>query len=149
MAWEDPILYQWDSNLETGNGKIDSQHRQLIGMVNKLIEASSRGKDAAVVTEALDFLASYAVDHFADEEQLQQAYAYPDYGDHKRKHDDFKAVVTGLIQRVKKEGPSEELIEVVCNTIGSWLLDHIMGDDFRMASFIKAADIARELTEGK
>ena len=140
MAWEDPVLYQWDSGLETGNEKIDSQHKQLIGMVNKLIEASSSGKDAAVVTEALDFLAGYAVTHFADEELLQQAFKYPDYPDHKRKHDDFKVVVTGLIQRVKKEGPTAELIESVCDTIGSWLLEHIMGDDFRMAKFVKASD---------
>ena len=141
MAWEDPILYQWDSNLETGYEVIDSQHRHLIGMVNKLIEASSTGKDAAMVTETLDFLANYAIDHFADEERLQQDFKYPDYADHKRKHDSFKMVVAGLIQRVNNEGPTEELIESVCNTIGSWLLEHIMGDDFRMARFVKAADV--------
>ena len=138
--WEDPILYQWDSGLETGYGKIDSQHMQLVRMVNKLIEASSSGKDAAVVMEALNFLASYAVIHFNDEEQLQLDYKYPDYPDHKRKHDDFKKVVGGLLTRVKDKGPTEELIEEVCNTIGSWLLEHIMGDDFRMAKFVKAAD---------
>jgi len=141
MAWEDPILYQWDSNLETGYEVIDSQHKHLIGMVNKLIEASSSGKSAVVVTEALDFLAVYAVNHFSDEERLQIAYSYPDYVGHKRKHDDFKLVVTDLIQRVKKEGPTEDLIEEVCFTIGSWLLEHIMGDDFRMAKFVKAADV--------
>jgi hemerythrin-like metal-binding protein len=141
MAWEDPILYQWDSTLETGYELIDSQHKQLIGMVNKLIEASSSGKSAAVVTEALDFLASYAVNHFADEEKLQVKYSYPDYVGHKRKHDEVKVVVEGLVQRVKNEGPTEELIEEVCFTIGSWLLEHIMGDDFRMAKFVKAADI--------
>ena len=144
MAWEDPVLYQWDSNLETGHEKIDSQHKQLIAMVNKLIEASSSGKSAAVVTEALDFLASYAVDHFADEEQLQIDFAYPDYADHKRKHDAFKVVVGDLTQRVKKEGPTEDLIEDVCNTIGSWLLEHIMGDDFRMAKYVKASDISKD-----
>ena len=142
MAWEDPILYQWDSGLETGYEKIDSQHMQLIIMVNKLIEASSSGKDAAAVTEALNFLIHYAINHFADEEQLQIDFKYPDYADHKRKHDDFKMVVAGLIQQVKNEGPTEELIESVCNTIGSWLLEHIMGDDFRMAKYIKAEDIS-------
>jgi len=140
MAWEDPVLYQWDSNLETGYGVIDSQHMQLIKMVNRLIEASSTKKSAAAVMEALGFLTNYAVKHFADEERLQVAYAYPDYPDHKKKHDDFKVVVGGLVQRVKDEGPTGELIEEVCNTVGAWLLVHIMGDDFRMAKFVKAAD---------
>lgn len=144
--WEDPVLYQWDSSLETGYGIIDSQHMQLIRMVNKLIEASSSRKSAAAVTEALEFLTRYAIKHFADEERLQTSYGYPDYPEHKQKHDDFKAVVGDLVQRVKTEGPTEDLIEVVCDTIGSWLLDHIMGDDFRMAKFVKAADTAKELT---
>ena len=144
MAWENPVLYQWDSSLETGYGKIDTQHKQLIEMVNKLIEASSSGKSADVVMKALDFLAGYAIKHFADEEQLQIDFAYPDYTDHKRKHDAFKVVVGDLIQRVKKEGPTEDLIEDVCNTIGSWLLEHIMGDDFRMAKFVKATDISKD-----
>ena len=140
MAWEDPIIYQWDSGMETGHGKIDSQHKQLVGMVNKLIEASSSGKSAETVMEALDFLTRYAIKHFADEEQLQIDFEYPDYPAHKREHDDFKVVVGQLVERVKKEGPTEEIIEKVCDTIGAWLLDHIMGDDFHMASFIKAAD---------
>ena len=142
MAWEDPVLYQWESNLETGYEKVDSQHKQLIGMVNKLIDASSSGKSAAVVTEALDFLTSYAIMHFSDEEKLQIDFNYPDYSNHKLRHDEFKVVVGDLVKRVKNEGPTEDLIEVVCDTIGSWLLEHIMGDDFRMAKFVKAADIS-------
>ena len=145
--WENPILYQWDSGLQTGYDKIDNQHKQLIGMVNKLIEASSSGKSADVVTEALDFLAGYAIMHFGDEEKLQIDFAYPDYYSHKSKHDDFRVVVGKLVRQVKKEGPTEKLIEEVCNTIGSWLLEHIMGDDFRMAKFVKAADDAKALTK--
>ena len=142
MAWEDPILYQWESNLETGCEEIDSQHKELIKLVNKLIEASSSGKSANLVSESLDFLTSYAVRHFADEEKLQIDFKYPDYPAHKRKHDDFKVVVGELVQRVKKEGPTEKIIEDVSSTIGSWLLEHIMGDDFRMANYVKASKSA-------
>jgi len=80
--------------------------------------------------------------HFSDEEKLQIDFNYPDYSNHKLRHDEFKVVVGDLVKRVKNEGPTEDLIEVVCDTIGSWLLEHIMGDDFRMAKFVKAADIS-------
>ena len=149
MVWKDPVLYQWDSSLETGYGKIDSQHKQLFEMVNKLIAAGSSGKGGDVVMEALDFLARYVIKHFSDEEQLQIDYEYPDYIDHKRKHDEFKVVVGELVQRLKTEGITEDLMEVVCNTIGSWLLEHIKGDDFRMASFVKDADNASKSAVGK
>ena len=134
------MAYQWDSSLETGYEKVDNQHRQLVAAVNNLMEASISGKGDRAVMETLDFLTGYAIKHFADEEQLQLDYEYPDYLNHKRLHDDFKVKVGELTQRVIKEGPTAELIDTVSSAIGSWLLNHIKGDDFRMAAFVKAAD---------
>jgi len=134
------MAYKWDSSLESGYEKIDNQHKQLIAAVNNLMEASSSGKGDQTVMQTLDFLTGYAIKHFADEEQLQIDYAYPDYLIHKRIHDEFKGAVGDLVQRVAKDGPTVELIDVVSSTIGAWLLNHIKGDDFRMAAFIKAAD---------
>ena len=133
------MAYQWDSTLESGYEKVDKQHKQLVAAVNNLMEASSSGKGDAAVMETLDFLTGYAVKHFADEEKLQVDYEYPDYLNHKKIHDEFKGVVGELTQRVAREGPTAELINVVSSTIGAWLLNHIKGDDFRMATFVKAA----------
>ena len=134
------MAYKWDSSLESGYEKVDNQHKQLVAAVNNLIEASANGKGNAVVMETLEFLTSYAVKHFADEEKLQIQFNYPDYLTHKRIHDEFKVVVGELVQKVNNQGPTEEIIETVSSTIGSWLLNHIKGDDFRMATFVKAAD---------
>jgi hemerythrin len=76
--------------------------------------------------------------NFATEEKLQDHYKYPDYLTHKGYHDEFKVTVTELTQRLKDEGPTEELISTVTTTIGSWLVNHIKGDDFRMAAYIKS-----------
>ena len=134
------MAYQWDSSLETGYAKVDNQHKQLVAAVNNLMEASIGGKGDRAVMETLDFLTGYAIKHFADEEQLQVDYEYPDYLNHKRLHDEFKVKVGELTQRVIKEGPTTEMIDIVSTAIGSWLLNHIKGDDFRMAAFVKAAD---------
>ena len=139
------MTHKWDSSLESGYEKVDKQHRQLVSALNNLTEASENGKGDRVVMETLDFLTGYAIKHFADEEQLQIEYDYPDYLNHKRIHDEFKIKVGELVGRVKKEGPTEEIIGSVSSAIGSWLLNHIRGDDFRMATFIKAAD-AKALT---
>jgi len=136
------MAYKWDSNLETGYEKIDNQHKQLVAAVNNLMDASAQGKGDKAVLETLDFLTGYAIKHFADEEQLQTTHNYPDYLNHKRLHDEFKVVVGDLNKRVAKEGPSVEMIDIVSSTVGAWLLNHIKGDDFRMAAFVKAADSA-------
>jgi len=141
---EDPMAYQWDSSLETGYEKVDNQHKQLIKAVNNLMEASASGKGDKVVMETLEFLTSYAVKHFIDEEKLQVDFNYPDYLNHKRIHDEFKARVGELVKQVNDEGATEKIINEVSTIIGSWLLNHIKGDDFRMATFVKAADLAHK-----
>jgi hemerythrin len=131
------MAYQWGESLETGHAKIDNQHKQLISALNDIIEASQQGKGSDEIFKTLDFLTGYTVMHFATEEKLQQQYDYPDYLIHKSYHDAFKVTVGELTKRLVDEGPSEELIGTVTKTIGEWLLNHIKGDDFRMAAFVK------------
>ena len=132
--------FEWDPQLETGYGKIDNQHMQLFAAVRNIMDASTGGKGDRVVMETLEFLTGYAVKHFEDEEQLQIDYEYPDYLKHKAIHDDFKAAVTELVQKVNEEGPNEVIIEEVCSIVREWLLNHIKGDDFRMVTYVKAAE---------
>jgi hemerythrin len=132
------MAYQWDSSLETGYEKVDNQHKQLVAALNALIEASAAGKSQEEIFTTLDFLTAYTIKHFADEEKLQRDYDYPDYMVHKRYHDEFKVTVGEMAGRIRKEGPTEELIGQVTLVIGNWLLNHIKGDDFRMAAYVKA-----------
>lgn len=148
MSLKDESALVWDSSLETGYAKVDNQHKQLFTAVNNLIEASTSGKGDKVVMDVLEFLTGYVIKHFGDEEQLQEDYDYPDYLNHKRIHDDFKATAAELAHQVSMEGPSEELIDKAVSIIGEWLLNHIRGDDFRMAAFVKAAD-AKAIAEAK
>ena len=132
------MAYQWDVSLETGYAKVDKQHQQLIAALNTIINASREGKGPDEIFRTLDFLTGYTVMHFSDEEKLMVQYDYPDYLVHKRYHEDFKNTVTDLTADVVKNGPTEDMIGIVTTTIGEWLLNHIRGDDFRMAAFVKA-----------
>ena len=132
------MAYLWDPSLETGHAKIDGQHKQLISALNSIIDSSREGKGKDEIFKTLDFLTGYTVMHFSTEEKLQTQYEYPDYLIHKRYHDEFKGTVGELTQRLINEGPTEEVIGVVTTTIGNWLLNHIKGDDFRMAAYVKA-----------
>ena len=133
-------MYHWDNTLETGYPKVDNQHKQLIAALNDLIEANNGGHGNIAVLETLDFLINYTIKHFNDEEALQVMYEYPEYAAHKRIHDEFKTSVNEVVARVRQEGPSEALISEVCQSLGNWVLNHIRGDDFRMAAFVKAID---------
>jgi len=140
MHANDPGSFEWDPQLETGYDKIDGQHQQLFSAVKNIMDASAGGKGDKVEMSTLDFLTIYVVKHFNDEEQLQRDYEYPDYLNHKEIHDDFKETVTELMELVNKTGPTGKIIDDVCAVVRTWLLNHIKGDDFRMAAFVKDAD---------
>jgi hemerythrin len=135
------MAYQWDKSLETGYEVVDNQHKQLVQAVNNMIKASESGKGAQAVMQTLEFLTAYTIKHFGDEEKLQKKFNYPDYLVHRHIHEEFKTTVGELTKRLVDEGPSHELVNEVTLAIGSWLLNHIKGDDFRMAAFVKAADM--------
>ena len=138
------MAYQWDSSLETGYAKVDNQHKQLVATLNNIISASIEGKGKAEIFKTLDFLTGYTIMHFSDEEKLMVKYDYYDYLIHKRYHDEFKITVGNLTQQLISEGPTEEMVNTVTTAIGEWLLNHIKGDDFRMAAYVKAKESEQE-----
>jgi hemerythrin len=130
--------YPWEKSLETGNELIDSEHKQLFAAINSLLETCRAGKGKEELSKSLDFLNDYTIKHFFDEEQLQQKYGYPDYPNHKKLHDNFKAVVRDLKVKLIMKGVSDELINEVRASIGDWLVTHIKGQDIKIAAHIRA-----------
>jgi len=130
--------YQWDKSLETGHEMIDSQHKQLFVAINDLIRTCESGKGGEELSKSLDFLTNYTIKHFFDEEQLQQKYHYPDFVNHKKLHEDFKAVIRDLKVREIWKGSSDELAGEIRGKIGDWLVTHIKGQDVKVAAYIKS-----------
>lgn len=141
------MLYNWDKTLETGNETIDTQHKQLIETLNKLIVAHNEKKGPAVLSSTLEFMTNYVVQHFHDEEELQLKYKYPGYEDHKNKHNNFKFVVKDLTDRLNEEGYTDALVEKTISTVADWLITHIKGDDLRLAIHIQQLESDAPATE--
>jgi hemerythrin len=131
------MAYTWTKDLETGNPLIDSQHQQLIQAVNDLLAACSVGQGRDKLNQTLDFLASYTIRHFRDEERLQQQYQYPDYNNHKNLHEHFKVFVQDLVTQIKAAGPTTSLVSKVTFGVGDWLVNHIKKEDTKVATFIR------------
>lgn len=47
--------YEFTKRLETGNSIIDTEHKELILAVNKLLDACSKGRDALLWMEPYSF----------------------------------------------------------------------------------------------
>ena len=130
--------YKWDATLETGNATIDKQHKGLFDFLNSLIAAYERGAKADELGEAIEFLTAYAIKHFADEEKLQEEYKYPDIKNHTIYHNEFKKTVSDLTRQLQREGYNNAIMKVIIKTVADWLVNHIKGDDFRLAAHIQS-----------
>lgn len=129
---------EFDKSLETGNELIDSQHKELIDRVNKLLDACAVGKEKNVAVKTLDFLMDYTEVHFADEEKLQAEHNYPALEAHKGEHAKFVKAVDELREMLEEEeGPTEAFVEAVKKNVVDWLLNHIQGWDKKVAEFVR------------
>ena len=88
----------WTDNLAVGNKKIDDQHKELFRQINALYDACSRGEGKKSLSELVNFLENYVVEHFSSEEELMRKSNYPGYDVHKRSHQEFVLSFTTLKQ---------------------------------------------------
>ena len=131
-------MYTWDKNLESSNATIDRQHKELLTRLNMLLEACRNDQGKAEAERTMEFLLSYTIKHFADEEKAQLESDYPAYMEHKLRHNEFKRAAQALAQDLAENGPGEEFARTVCAVVGEWLLHHIRGDDFRFAAYLRS-----------
>jgi hemerythrin-like metal-binding protein len=142
-AEKDGAHLSWSPDLVTGNSVIDSQHKQIFRLANNFAAACKSGRGKTMLGETLDFLASYVIRHFSEEEALQEASGYPGREEHKQFHEAFRTAVGDLIADYKKEKASagdslEALLERVNTVVVRWFMEHIKREDLKMAAHVSS-----------
>lgn len=130
-------LLDWDESFELDIDIIDSQHRRLVDIVNKLNGAMSQGQGNNVLSEIFNDLKGYTVEHFKTEEELFDEHGYEETDQHKKIHADLVGKVLEFEEQFKsgKVAMSRDLMEF----LRDWLTNHIKGTDKKYASFLQEA----------
>jgi len=128
---------EWSRELETGNGVIDGQHRELIDRYNGFLSSLKEGKGKAEVGRILGFLEEYTDTHFSAEERLMDSSGYSGLADHRKLHDNFRQTLRVFRNEFEREGAGLALTLKANHLIGDWLRDHIMSKDKEMISSLK------------
>ena len=126
----------WKDSLLIGVSSIDSQHRKLIGAIDELMEACVKGQGRERIGETLAFVVSYTKEHFADEERVQTAYAYPGMIAHKQLHKQYVSDILNLVKEYEKDGPSVTLVGKLNKSLVDWLIEHISVEDKKIGEHI-------------
>lgn len=122
----------WTEDLSVGNVLIDSEHKNLIAMVNNL-EHEIRASHRSALPHAFEQLEQYLIAHFANEEKMAQAINFP-FNHNEQEHQHFlnallliKVAVIG-----KRGGWAEDAVEHYSEYLNDWLTNHVINEDMLM-----------------
>ena len=62
------MQYEWDDKYDTGNDKIDDQHRMIFEAANVFSAAVKGGKEGAILERSFELLLHYTNTHFSSHE---------------------------------------------------------------------------------
>jgi len=133
------FIIAWSEEYELGNDFVDSQHKRLFELVGNIGNSCVEGGDIGALSETLDFLLQYTVQHFSDEEALQLKHGFPDYENHKKLHEEFEATVSEKVAEFKEKGSTKDLSDTVNEFVITWLVNHILKEDMKIGAYIKDA----------
>ena len=126
----------WNESYMVGNEKVDSDHKEIFGMVDKLLEDDFGGRPEKI-RSVVKFLMDYVAKHFEREEALMAESSYPGAEGHKKIHSDFVVRVGAFAKRLEDELDSVDLSMEVNVLIVDWLAEHVMISDKSMIDYYK------------
>jgi hemerythrin len=124
---------KWDHTLELGHEGMDTDHRQLLALVNQLAKVivDKLGKQA--YDALLDDLIAHTRAHFGMEEQLMAASSYPYAAEHRAEH--ARLIEDALAYRARFDAGAEPSISLLY-FFDQWLSRHIVASDRELANFL-------------
>jgi hemerythrin-like metal-binding protein len=126
---------KWKASLETGNKRVDDEHRLTFELLNELHDGIAAKLDRSSQEEILGKLLSHVAEHFRNEEALMRTTRYPLLADQKRLHKEFLAHTRKLVAEYRAHPSATPLtLEIY---IYRWLVNHIRTVDRRMAEYVR------------
>lgn len=131
------MAIEWTEDLAMGVTEIDDQHKELFRRINDLLDACNQRKAKDEVGKTIEFLGSYVIEHFGNEERYMLMYDYPDSASHKEQHRQFISGFQELRDRFETDGPGVHIVILTNRTVVGWLNSHIRNVDKLLGAFLR------------
>ena len=140
LMWKNKKLV-WTNELSVGNAVIDAEHKNLISMVNDVVDAI-RARDHDDLEQAFDMLDDWVSVHFFNEEKIAQAIGF-DFSKHRLAQqyclDELRFLRDELVGG--KSLWCKDTAEHFARFLSKWIIDdHIIGLDMQMKSALQKYD---------
>lgn len=82
-------MFKWDEKYSVEIQSIDNQHKEILGILYRLLEAMKMGHGNDVTAQIIQELERYAVNHFQKEEFFFQRFNFQGSKEHITEHQNF------------------------------------------------------------
>jgi hemerythrin-like metal-binding protein/PAS domain S-box-containing protein len=130
-------LFPWNTHFNTGIASIDTQHRQLVALLNRMAVVHVGGGSTSDLQAILSDLVAYAHQHFEEEERIWKTALADDPWllGHEAQHHHFLERIQTL---QAAQSPCVDAWDDLFAYLTHWLAHHILESDKRMAKLLEA-----------
>jgi hemerythrin len=128
----------WNNSYSVGNEKIDYQHKQIIKMINTLLDDYIHlDASSDQLHDLLNSMTTYFRNHFNEEEKFLEEIGYPEIEKHKKLHFHYidKTVDFNFDVMAKKDNISNDMMKFLIH----WWENHILIEDMKFKEFLSNA----------
>ena len=127
-------LLDWSKSLDIGVEAMNSEHKVLLAIMNKLYDRNEAKAERQELKGVLKELGDYTVKHFNDEEAFLLSIQFPDLEKHKLIHKSLLEKFGAHVADFTKSGVLEKSF---FEFLKMWLSAHIQGIDMKYGEFAK------------
>jgi methyl-accepting chemotaxis protein/hemerythrin len=135
------VFMPWTKEIEIGIPEIDTQHKKLIDLINKLYDSMKANQGVENLLHLYDELVEYTIYHFDFEEDFISKKGYTHVPNHRQLHENLKADVAA--QREKFANGESVIGFNLLSFLEDWIRTHIMIQDRKYADFILGKEEAK------
>jgi hemerythrin len=117
-------LFEWSREYSVDIPGLDSEHRQISGLLRELRTFAHREAAGPRIEEAVQQLGVYADQHVRQ---------YPGYAEHKAEHDEYRVKVARLREQLARRDVGLR----VSNFLTAWWRHHILTSDQDYARYFQ------------
>jgi hemerythrin-like metal-binding protein len=129
-------MIEWSEHYEVGVAVIDGQHREMLEIVNRLLEGLRDGRDAGELVETLRELVRCTEHNIATEERLMQEHGLAP-AHHAAEHRRLLEAIRRFNLRLDPGGLADS-----ASWLREWLLGHIDEEDRPFAELLRSRGVS-------
>ena len=127
-------MLEWQARFRIGIAEVDTEHREIIPLINDLHAALGANQSPERIEEFLGEILARIAAHFALEEKSMTALLYPERFAHKEDHERLLDEIRDIMDDVDARGVLDE--KRLSDRLSSWFGDHFASFDARLHRYL-------------